>query len=72
MMAKRRPCPCGKTPTELLIYESSGDKTPKWAFVLGGCCGEWHIEYRNNYKDIDGPEAMELAEAAWDAAPRVS
>ena len=62
-------CPCGATPDALHI---SGEVKAKWAFVSGSCCGEWSIEYRNNYADLSSPEAMELATTAWNEAPRAS
>lgn len=62
-------CPCGATPTALQI---TGDEQAKWAHVSGNCCGEWEIEYRNNYTKLASTEAMTLAAAAWNEAPRAS
>lgn len=62
------PCPCGSTPTKLHI--SGEHHGPKWAHCTGDCCGEWSIEYRNNYTPLDTPETMELAVAAWNEATR--
>lgn len=61
-------CPCGKTPKELVIYESSS--TCKYYWVGGDCCNDWHIEFRTDYHDADSPECMELAIRAWNDAPR--
>ena len=61
-------CPCGKTPNELSIVD--GGQGGKWAFVYGGCCGEWHIEFRTNYSDFGSQECKRLAREAWNAAPR--
>jgi hypothetical protein len=63
-----KPCPCGKTPEKL---RTEGDHAkPKWAIV--SCpCGEWMIEYRNDYKPMHGPQSNKLAEQAWNAAPRI-
>ena len=60
-------CPCGATPTALQI---TGDEQAKWAHVSGNCCGEWEIEYRNDYTKLASAEAMTLAAAAWNEAPR--
>ena len=66
-MSELKQCPCGETPKTLLVVR--GD-TCKWAFVTGGCCNEWHIEFRSNYLDIESPELMVRAEKAWNEAPR--
>ena len=63
-----KPCPCGKTPEQLLIYDQGHGG--KWGHVSGGCCGEWEIEFRANYLDYESDECMQLAIAAWNAAPR--
>lgn len=34
-------CPCGKTPTKLIIQEGN---TYRWRQISGDCCGEWEIE----------------------------
>lgn len=62
-----QPCPCGATPTAL---QFTGDEQAKWAHVSGDCCGEWEIEYRNNYAKIASAEAMALATKAWNEAVR--
>jgi hypothetical protein len=41
MIAKLKPCPCGKTPTKLSIQEGS---TYRWRIISGDCCGAWMIE----------------------------
>jgi len=62
-----KPCPCGKTPTKLLISQS---ETTKYAYIYGNCCTEWIIEFRTKYYKLDSPECMELAIAEWNNAPR--
>ena len=60
-------CPCGVVPLQLSICpEGSG----KWARVCGDCCGEWEIEFRLNYCAPTFPEGIELAQLAWNSAPR--
>lgn len=60
-------CPCGEVPESLHVI--AGD-TCKWAFAYGGCCGEWHVEFRTEYHDIESPECMDLAVDKWNAAQR--
>ena len=36
-----KPCPCGKTPTKLVIQDGS---TYRWRLIAGDCCGQWMIE----------------------------
>jgi len=60
-------CGCGKIPKGLSIITSSGGK---WAFTCGDCCGEWFIEFRLDYNDIDSEEANALAVKWWNEAPR--
>lgn len=61
-------CPCGNTPKEL--YVTDAGQGGKWAWVYGGCCGEWHIEFRAEYNDPESEKCKELALEAWNAAPR--
>ena len=63
------PCPCGKVPDELFIQSAgSGDK---YAYVSAvGCCGEWEIEFNNNYKV--GDESYALGLKAWNEAARAT
>lgn len=63
-----KPCPCGSTPNRVLVQAEN--IRPKFAYCSGDCCGDWWIEFRNNYKDVGGRESNALAEAAWNAAPR--
>lgn len=60
-------CPCGQVPTRLSIAQ--GD-TLKWAFTYGDCCGEWHVEFRTKYLELQSPQCMALAVAAWNTSPR--
>lgn len=64
-MTNLKKCPCGEVPERLVIVEGS---TCKYAMVAGGCCNEWHIEFRTGYES--GDKLMELATAAWNFAPR--
>ena len=67
MTNKLKPCPCGRTPNSLGI--STGNSC-KYAYTYGSCCGEWNVEFRTNYHDLDSPACMELAIKAWDNTPR--
>lgn len=67
-MTKFKRCPCGQIPLSLGL-NFDHDK-PKWGRVVGNCCGEWEIEYRNQYLSHDSPEAMEKAIEAWNGAKR--
>ena len=62
------PCPCGKVPSKLHI--TGEHSRAKWAEVCGDCCGEWSIEFRNQYHELGGLESERLALSAWNAAPR--
>lgn len=63
-------CPCGATPTDLSISDQGG----KWSTVCGNCCGEWLIEFRTQYPELDPTDRIasvrKLAVNAWNAAPR--
>lgn len=63
-----KPCPCGKTPTVINIYDA--DQGGKWAWCVPDCCNEWHIEFRTHYHAIDSKACMILAAEAWNDAPR--
>ena len=65
-----KPCPCGKTPADIGVYDVF--QGGKWAFAVPDCCGEWNIEFRTNYKDIDSDECKQFAREAWNAAPRAN
>ena len=66
-MQELKPCPCGKTPTNLCVIEGS---SCKFAFVTGNCCGEWHVEFRTDYTDLDSDECYGLAVSAWNETVR--
>jgi hypothetical protein len=68
MSEELKPCPCGR-PTDALIITDAG-QGGKYAMVAGNCCGEWMIEFRANYLNINSPECMALALAAWNDSPR--
>ena len=64
-----RPCPCGKTPALLSVMEGG---SCKWAFVSGDCCGEWYVEFRTQYKELDSDECYALAVEAWNRTDRAN
>ena len=61
-------CPCGKTPTAILIDRESNHS--KWAFAYGDCCGQWYIQFQAGYLDDDSPELKQAAQIAWNNTPR--
>jgi hypothetical protein len=61
-------CSCGRLPDSLIITDN-GQGT-KYANVAGNCCGEWMIEFRANYNDLNSEKCMQLAASAWNNAPR--
>ncbi len=61
-------CPCGEIPDDIIIVEGS---CSKWAFATGSCCGEWHIEFRTSYEELESVKCKEYATRAWNEAPRV-
>lgn len=61
-------CPCGRVPKSLHI--SDAGQGGKYALVYPGCCGEWTIEFRTAHHNLLSKETMDLAIAAWNAAPR--
>jgi len=67
-MSELLPCPCGEIPTALNITDAN--QGSKWAFASGNCCGEWTIEFRTQYRPIDGREVKHLAYVAWNDSPR--
>lgn len=70
-MTELKPCPCGAIPTALsALFVMDGDQGGKYAFAYGSCCGEWHVKFRTDYKDIASSECVEKAIAAWNLAPR--
>lgn len=65
------PCPCGEVPTELIVTSHEGD-WPKWAMASGNCCSDWHVEFRNDWKQIGSPECADRAARAWNKAARAN
>lgn len=63
-------CPCGKTPTSVGVYDLG--QGGKWAAAVPDCCGEWMIEFRTGYFDLDSDECKKLAREAWNEAPRAA
>ena len=64
---KLKRCPCGEVPAFLGIHEGA---TMKYAYCSGDCCGEWNIEFRTGYNDVQSEKCMELAIDAWNDAGR--
>ena len=61
-----RVCPCGKTPTQLILEVSQEGKVGR---ATADCCGIWGVDFLRGY--AREPEAiLDKAQAAWDAAPR--
>jgi len=67
-MTELKPCPCGQTPTKLVLLDSIDGS--KYAYAYGDCCGEWYIYFRRNYINIDSIECIALAAAKWNRASR--
>jgi hypothetical protein len=63
---KLTPCPCGKTPTKLLIHGEDA----KWKWATGDCCNEWHVEFRTGYKEAHTFDCALRAIDAWNNATR--
>jgi hypothetical protein len=61
-----RQCPCGKTPESLIIVDSHSPD--RYDYVGGDCCGEWLVEFKNDYKD--GEELDKLMVKAWNNQER--
>jgi hypothetical protein len=60
------PCPCGQVPADAIV--EMGQRA-KWGRVMGSCCGEWSVEFRNGYTD-DAELTRRRAVEAWNEAPR--
>lgn len=65
-MAALDPCPCGNTPSKLIVDQSDYSQ---WAWATPDCCREWSIEFRAGYEK-DPELVASRAAAAWNAAPR--
>ncbi|KPK74259.1 MAG: hypothetical protein AMJ84_00280 [Acidithiobacillales bacterium SM23_46] len=59
-------CPCGQFPDGLLIEMP---ERAKYGRAMGSCCGDWSVEFRNNYTQ-DPQETLTRASKAWNDAPR--
>lgn len=58
-------CPCGKVPERLTLVGQGNYQ--RWRYLT--CpCGDWEMEYRNNYSA--GDDSYELAVQAWNNAAR--
>lgn len=66
-MRALKPCPCGKTPNDLVI---NGVMTDRYMYVTGNCCDEWSVEFRAGYFDPATSSCLLLAIVAWNGAPR--
>ena len=67
MTVELKRCPCGEVPTTVCVIEGNSSK---YMHVVGGCCGEWMIEFRTNYHPAGTSECKALAVEAWNNAPR--
>ena len=63
-----KPCPCGKTPTQLCLMDTG--QGGKWAIAIGNCCDEWGVEFRTGYNPLDGDKCQTIAIEYWNDAPR--
>lgn len=61
-----KPCPCGNTPSGLLIEMQ---ERAKYGQAMGDCCGAWIVEFRNGYTK-DNELTLKRAQDAWNNAPR--
>jgi hypothetical protein len=59
-------CPCGKVPDAIIV---ECQERAKWGRVMGNCCAEWSLEFKNNYMS-DPQETQRRASKAWNEAPR--
>ena len=62
-------CPCGVQPGKLYIQAGADCK---WAWMSGDCCGDWSIEFRTQYAELDSAECMEQAVKYWNDALRAT
>ena len=69
-MSELKQCPCGTTPSQLFISDIG--QGGKWASASGDCCGEWNIEFRTQYHNLNSDECMKLAIEAWNEATRMT
>ena len=60
-------CPCGKTPSKLLLFPQSGCK---YAMASGDCCNSWFVEFNTGYYELDSDECMDLAAEDWNNTGR--
>lgn len=67
MTNELKPCACGHVPEGLRI---EGEVKAKFARVCGECCGEWIVEFRNDYCPLDSEQSWDRAAQAWNSAPR--
>lgn len=63
---KYQPCPCGETPTDLIISVPRGSK---YGRVEGNCCAVWSMEFLAGFPK-DQADLQQRAMSAWNLAPR--
>lgn len=68
-MGEIKRCFCGSTPINFDCIENG--QGSKYATAIPSCCGEWLIEFKTNYKDLDSKECQKLAVEAWNNTPRM-
>jgi hypothetical protein len=67
-MSELARCPCGKIPKALFLMDTG--QGGKYVNAMGGCCGEWSVEFKTSYHPIGSEKCMELAIDEWNRAPR--
>ncbi len=60
-------CPCGKIPDKLLL---SHPHVGPYAYVVGSCCADWHVEFHTRRYDFQTSECLDYATKAWNNAKR--
>jgi hypothetical protein len=67
MSEQLKPCPCGKTPSKLLIGDGN---TYRWRIISGDCCGEWMIESSRIEYPITDESIVKQCTNDWNNANR--
>lgn len=64
---KLKKCPCGKEPKRLFF--TFQDSSQKWGHAWGDCCGDWEVQFKNNY-ELDYDKQYQNAVKQWNSLPR--
>lgn len=70
MSTPLKPCPCGATPTALIL--SGESDWPRWGTAAGDCCGDWEVEFRNKGHYLSSDLSKAAAAEVWNKAKRVT